>query len=98
MFRVKTVRHLKYGDPDPVRIHGRQPKNFQVHGIDISRHNKVIDWRRVKREGVDFAFIRATEGKDDVDRRYREFWAAAKRVGIPRSTYNFYYFCASPEV
>ncbi|MEP0945062.1 MAG: GH25 family lysozyme [Rhizobiaceae bacterium] len=97
VFRVKSVHHLKYGDHDPVKIHGRQPNSFQIHGIDISRHNKAINWRRVKREGVNFAFIKATEGKDDVDRRFQEFWAAAKRAGIPRSGYHFYYFCAPPE-
>lgn len=97
VLRVKTVDHLKYGDHDPVRIQGRQPKSFPVHGIDISRHNKSIDWNRAKKEGVDFAFIKATEGKDNVDVRYREFWRAAKRVGIPRSAYHFYYFCATPE-
>ena len=97
VFRVDSVTHLRYGDHDPVRIHGRQPKQFPIHGIDISRHNKAIDWRRVKKEGVDFAFIKATEGKDDVDVRFAEFWAASKRVGIPRSGYHFYYFCAKPE-
>ena len=97
VFRVDSVHHLKYGDHDPVKIHGRQPKSFQVHGIDISRHNKSIDWRRIRREGVDFAFIKATEGKDDVDRRFAEFWSAARSVRMPRSAYHFYYFCATPE-
>lgn len=95
--RVSTVDHLKYGDHDPVRIKGKQPKEFPVHGIDLSRHNQGIDWQRVKRSGVDFAFIKATEGKDDRDVRYRELWRAARRAGIPRSAYHFYYFCASPE-
>jgi lysozyme len=97
VLRVDTVDHLKYGDLDPVRIQGRQPKNFAVHGIDISRHNKAIDWNRLKKSGVDFPFIKATEGREDRDVRYREFWRAAKRVGIPRSAYHFYYFCAPPE-
>lgn len=95
--RVSTVDHLKYDDHDPVRIQGRQPKDYAVHGIDISRHNKGINWRKVKQQGVDFVFIKATEGKDDKDRRFDEFWAASRRAGIPRSAYHFYYFCASPE-
>ncbi|MEP1208608.1 MAG: GH25 family lysozyme [Rhizobiaceae bacterium] len=97
VLRVETVHHLKYGDHDPVSIHGRQPKEFPVHGIDISRYNTDIDWRRTKKEGVAFAFIKATEGKDDVDPSFKNSWRSAKRVGIPRSAYHFYYFCATPE-
>ena len=95
--RVNTVDHLKYGDFDPVKIRGKQPKEFAVHGIDLSRHNKAINWRTVKRVGVDFAFVKATEGKDDRDVRFSEFWRDARRAGVPRSAYHFYYFCATPE-
>ena len=95
--RVKTVDHLKYGDFDPVKIRGKQPKEFAVHGIDLSRHNKAIDWRTVKKAGVDFAFVKATEGKDDRDVRFAEYWRDTRRAGVPRSAYHFYYFCATPE-
>ena len=91
------MAHLKYSDYDAVKIQGRQPKEFSVHGIDISRHNKSIDWRAVKRQGVDFVFIKATEGKDDRDRRFSEFWRDSRKARIPRSAYHFYYFCAAPE-
>ena len=30
-----------------------------VHGIDVSAHQGIIDWNRVKADGVDFAIIRA---------------------------------------
>lgn len=95
--RLKTVNHLKYGDHDPVRIKGRQPKTYAVHGIDVSRYNTSIDWARVKRAGINFAFIKATEGKDDKDPSFDAYWAAAQRARIPRSAYHFYYFCATPE-
>jgi lysozyme len=47
----------------------------------------------VKRSGVAFAFIKATEGGDRVDDRFKEYWRQAKRAGIPRGAYHFYYFC-----
>ncbi len=95
--RVSHTRHLKYGDFDAVKIQGRQPADFAVHGIDISRHNRGIDWPRIKQEGIAFAFMKVTEGQDDSDPRFGEFWRDAKAAGIPRSAYHFYYFCASPE-
>lgn len=88
---------LKYGDHDPVAIKGRQPKTYDVHGIDISRYNPSINWQVAKRAGIAFAFIKATEGKDDGDPAYRQHWNGAQRAGIPRAAYHFYYFCASPE-
>ncbi len=97
VLRVKTVDHLRFGDFDPVKIKGKQPKEFPIHGIDISRHNKAIDWARIKRNGVAFAFMKATEGRDDKDRRFDEFWRDTGRVKMPRSGYHFYYFCAPPE-
>lgn len=87
---------LRYRDHDPVAIKGRQPRDFAIHGIDISRYNKRIDWRKAKASGVAFAFIKATEGKDDADPDFRRHWLEAKQAGIPRSAYHFYYFCAPP--
>ena len=95
--RTSSTRHLRYGDHDPVEIKGRQPSEFAVHGIDISKYNRSIDWARIKREGIAFAFIKATEGRDDFDPKFGEFWRAAGQAGIPRSAYHFYYFCAPPE-
>lgn len=34
-----------------------------MKGIDVSKHNGVIDWAKVKTSGVDFAIIRAGYGK-----------------------------------
>ncbi|EFL88408.1 GH25 family lysozyme [Ahrensia sp. R2A130] len=95
--RVQTTSHLKYGDFDPVKIKGKQPSDFVVHGIDISRYNPAVNWRTIKREGIDFAFVKATEGKDDVDPSFSKWWQQAGASGIPRSAYHFYYFCATPE-
>ena len=96
--RLQTTSHLKYGDHDPVKIKGKQPKDFAVHGIDISRYNPAVNWRTVKREGIDFAFVKATEGKDDVAPKFAKWWSESGRSGIPRSAYHFYYFCTTPEV
>ncbi len=87
---------LKWGDHNPVPIKGRQPNQFPIHGIDISRYNEAINWRTAKKAGVAFAFIKATEGKDDRDPEFRRWWNEAGRAGVPRSAYHFYYFCAPP--
>ena len=64
-------------------------------GIDISRHQGVIDWKKLPGQGVDFAYIKATEGGDHTDERFAENWRAAKQAGIPRGAYHFFTLCRS---
>lgn len=70
---------------------------FPVQGIDVSHHQGVIDWRAVAGAGVDFAFIKATEGGDFSDTRFADNWQSAKKAGIVVGAYHFYTFCRKPE-
>lgn len=88
-----TVTHPRYGDNDPHEWEGKAPWEYAVHGIDVSKYQNEIDWGRAKRAGIAFAFIKATEGGDRVDDRFRENWDASRRAGILRGAYHFYYFC-----
>jgi lysozyme len=69
---------------------------FDVHGVDVSKYQGDIDWQAVKDSGVAFAFIKASEGADSVDRKFSYNWAAAKEAGIPRGPYHFVYWCRPP--
>ena len=86
-----------FGDQDPVSIKGRQPGYYPVHGTDVSRHNRTIDWREAKANGIEFVFIKATEGADDKDPSFAKYWRGARQAGVAAGGYHFYYFCASPE-
>jgi lysozyme len=71
------------------------PKNYLLHGIDVSRYQKVINWRDVKDMEVEnikigFAFIKATEGVDKVDARFRRNWLEAEREMIPKGAYHYF--------
>jgi lysozyme len=68
-----------------------------VIGIDVSHHQGVIDWPRVAQAGVQFAYIKATEGGDFADKRFRENWKGAETAGIPRGAYHFFTQCRSGE-
>jgi lysozyme len=69
------------------------PSRFPIHGIDVSRWNGDIDWQAVRAAGVRFAWIKATEGGDHLDPRFRENWANAKAAGVPRGAYHFVWWC-----
>lgn len=62
-------------------------------GIDVSKHQGVIDWQGVKNTGIDFAILRAGYGKYDnqKDERFEENYSNAKKAGIKLGAYHYSY-------
>ncbi|WP_443069628.1 glycoside hydrolase family 25 protein [Sulfitobacter sp. G21635-S1] len=86
-----------FGDSDPASFNAPRPAAFAVHGIDAARFQHSVDWGRARASGVNFAFIKATEGGDLLDSAFHEHWRAAGSAGVVRGAYHFYYFCTPPE-
>ena len=66
---------------------------YRVTGVDVSHHQGRIDWPRVADSGVQFAYLKATEGGDFVDGRFRDNWQAAKAAGLAVGGYHFFRQC-----
>lgn len=64
--------------------------DFDVEGIDLSHHQAVVDWSRVARAGMHFAYLKATEGTDHVDTRFADNWPEARYAGLARGAYHFF--------
>ncbi|MEP5730270.1 MAG: GH25 family lysozyme [Sulfitobacter sp.] len=88
----------KFRDADPVDFISPRPSQFAVHGIDAARFQTSINWNVARASGVNFAFLKATEGGDILDIKFKEHWTGAGRAGVARGAYHFYYFCTAPEV
>ena len=88
----------RFGDTDPVDFAHPKPSRYAVHGIDAARFQKSINWNTARRNGVNFAFLKATEGGDLLDPSFKSHWRGAGRAGMYRGAYHFYYFCTAPEV
>jgi lysozyme len=73
-----------------------KPKDYPIHGIDVSKFQGAIDWNAVAYSGVKFAWIKATEGGDRADARFQANWEGAKAAGIPHGAYHFVYWCRPP--
>ena len=67
-------------------------EKFPVKGIDVSTYQDNIEWDKISSEGIKFAYIKATEGKDFTDNLFATNWENAKRVGIRRGAYHFFTF------
>ena len=75
---------------------GRAPDRVAgcaIRGIDVSRHQNEIDWDAVAASGVAFAWIKATEGGDFADARFRRNWQLAAAAGVRRGAYHFVTWC-----
>ena len=64
-----------------------------IHGIDVSHHQQAIRWQEVRASGVRFAYIKATEGGDFVDPRFKRNWADALSSGLRVGAYHFFTLC-----
>ena len=72
--------------------------SYTVFGVDVSHHDGAIDWVKVRKSGIAFAYIKATEGidfpNDDATRAwFRTNWRDSSRAGVIRGAYHFYNFC-----
>jgi lysozyme len=59
-------------------------------GIDVSYHQDAIDWPRVRRAGIRFAFIRLSDGATVRDVKFQTNWAEAQRAGVVRGAYQYF--------
>jgi GH25 family lysozyme M1 (1,4-beta-N-acetylmuramidase) len=58
-------------------------------GVDVSHWQGTIAWTQVENAGVQFAFMKATEGTGYTDTMLARNWAATEQVGIYRGAYHF---------
>lgn len=68
------------------------------YGIDVSSHQGSIDWGRVADDGIEFAYVKATEGGDFVDERFGANWEGAAAAGLDRGAYHFFTLCTAGDV
>ena len=63
-------------------------------GFDVSEYQSEIDWEQTyhidESFELSFVFIRATAGKNKVDKRFKENWKASKERELIRGAYHYY--------
>ena len=66
----------------------------KVVGFDVSEYQGTIQWEQIQTVedtfALDFVFIRATAGKNRVDRQFATNWKQAKTKGFIRGAYHYY--------
>jgi lysozyme len=64
-----------------------------TQGVDVSNYQGEIDFDVLHEQGIQFVFIKATEGNSWVDQRFQENWKKASRCkGLRYGAYHFMSF------
>lgn len=71
---------------------------YPMRGIDLSAHNGDIDFDKLQRSDIDFAYIKATEGTDFIDRNFVRNAQGMRLAGIPCGAYHFFRFDTDGEM
>lgn len=67
-------------------------KGYELQGVDVSHYQGEIDWNRIEEQGIQFAYIKATEGSRSVDAAFRQNWQEISRTGLYAGAYHFFSF------
>ena len=70
---------------------------YPVRGVDVSAYQGDIDWEVLSRQGIDFAFIKATEGSSFVDEYFEANFHNAFQTHLRVGAYHFFGFDSPGE-
>ena len=75
-----------------LHLNNPSAERYPVRGVDVSRYQGDIDWPVLAGQGIEFAFIKATEGSGYVDPRFATNLDAATAAGLRVGAYHFFSF------
>lgn len=78
-----------------LRFNYPSKSEFPIQGIDISNHQKDINWKEINNNEIRFVYIKATEGGDFKDARFKVNWEESKKHKFNVGAYHFFTFCKS---
>lgn len=71
--------------------------NFNIRGVDISAWNPSVDFNSLKANGVQYVYIKSTEGTTFKDPKMQQHYNGAKAAGLKIGFYHFLVGSSSPE-
>jgi len=64
-------------------------------GLDISHYQEIQDWSKLKEQELGFIFVKATEGSNYQDPKYKEYYDKIRSLKIPVGSYHFFTYLSS---
>ena len=89
-----------YGVPkyDDVSKGTETSKSKQKLGVDVSACQSAIDFTKVKQSGYDFVILRCTTKNGQVDKKFEQYFANAKKANVEiNGVYKYSYALNAPQ-
>lgn len=74
-----------------IKLNTPSREKYPVRGVDVSSYQGEIDWATLS-DGLDFAYIKATEGSKYADECFAYNWEQARQTGLRIGAYHFFSF------
>ena len=87
---IKNKRELDKEIKESKKKDNKKTEKQQLKGIDVSKWNGRIDWKKVKKAGIDFCIIRTGYSKT-VDHKFKYNIEEAIENGLQIGVYHFSY-------
>ncbi|MET4896552.1 GH25 family lysozyme [Sphingomonadaceae bacterium jetA1] len=68
-------------------------ERYPLQGIDLPENPPAVEWRTLRANGADFAYLVATSGADRRDAAFEANWAALPEAGLRRGAIHLYSLC-----
>ncbi|WP_137815228.1 lysozyme [Gandjariella thermophila] len=65
------------------------PRAGLTRGVDVSAHQRAVNWAAVAAGGARFAYVKATEGTTYHNRYFAQQYNGSYRAGLVRGAYHF---------
>lgn len=72
-------------------------ERYPIRGVDVSAYQGDIEWEVLAKQGIEFAFIKATEGSTFVDKKFKTNFDDAIKTNLRIGAYHFFSFDSSGE-
>lgn len=67
-------------------------ERYPIKGIDVSRHNGMMNLDAAAADGIEFIFMKASEGENHRDENFHINYEKAGHAGLKRGAYHFFRF------
>ncbi len=90
----KSILYLR-GSYQTKQFSTYQPGENEIWGIDISHHQKSINWNEMEHNKPKFVFLKSTEGSTHIDTKHKVYKKRLKNLSIPTGSYHFFSYGSS---